>query len=94
MRRTTLAALLVATVSCGATQNPAAPTPSPSTDPMAGIPLLVYHNIPATDGRFGHAVRWVCATQPRPYFAPDGSVLQWEIDHYIQDTPCPDRPID
>ena len=91
MRRILLATVLA--TSCAA--SPAAPTPAPtpSEGPLAGIPLLTYHNIPATDQRFGHAVRWVCATQYRTYVLPDGRTER-TIDHYIQDTPCPDRPID
>jgi hypothetical protein len=47
--------------------------------------------ITATDA--AGVVHYVCATQPREYIAPDGNVT-WEVDHYIQDTPCPAQPID
>lgn len=89
MKRLVVIAALAA--SCAA--SPTAPTPTPTSEdgPVVGIPLLVYHNIPATT--VAGTVVWVCATQYRSYVTPEGQVDR-TIDHYIQDDPCPRRPID
>jgi len=77
-------------------KSPAAPSSPEKTvleadgSSIPGVPLLVYHNIPATmpDG----TVMWVCATQRRVY-CKDGT-CEKTIDHYIQALPCPDIPIE
>jgi hypothetical protein len=78
------------------TKSPTAPTVTPETKiykeiegPIKGVPLLLYHNIPATTD--SGSVVWVCATQYRTY-CKDGFCEQ-SIDHYIQNTSCPDVPI-
>jgi len=87
--------LLLALIATGCNaQSPAAPSAAPvlqsDGSSIPGVPLLTYHNIPATtaDG----VVWWVCATQPRLYCK--GGVCEKTIDHYIQSLPCPDKPID
>jgi len=59
------------------------------TPPKPTAPL--HHNIPATDND-GADVVWVCATQWRLYSL--NGHPQWQEDHYISSTPCPDVPID
>lgn len=83
---TALTALGLLTSGC------AAPTaPDEPIRLTAEAELLKHHNFPATmpDG----TTVWVCATQPREYIV-EGRTLPPTIDHYIQDGPCPDRPID
>jgi len=59
--------------------------------PVEAAPL--HHNIPATF--VGHPegpIVWLCATQPRRYVAPSGTVT-FEEDHYLQYEACPVTPI-
>lgn len=94
MRKLLLGTILASVVCACNVQSPAAPSAAPvlqsDGSSIPGVPLLTYHNIPATtpDG----VVWWVCATQPRVY-CKDG-VCEKTIDHYIQPLPCPDKPID
>lgn len=39
------------------------------------------------------APSYTCTTQPRLYSKADGSEAHFEVDTYMQDTPCPAVPI-
>lgn len=81
--------LLVAVIgaSCGNTL-------APTLQAEAVLPSTpAHHNIIATFvGHEDGPLVWLCATQPRGYWHPDGT-RTWEEDHYLQYSVCPTTPI-
>jgi hypothetical protein len=84
--------ILTAVTACG--NGPLTPSKTVATTDTVERWQPLHHNVPATFvGQEGGPIVYLCATQPRPYTRPDGTV-GYEEDHYLQYATCPVEPID